>query len=293
MMPFYSQMAKADFEGAGRSMDEAIRLWPSNARYHSWLGYVISQNLPSQCSGIGPEDARTGRTSRGGLPARASAQWPGRRGAPQSRMARSSAGHDREARQEWGQAVALDPDTAIYHLSLGMFLEEAGDADAANRQYIAALDLSPSILDSPFFTRYRARSPERAEAVVREAMSQTETRLGNSNDPILKARLGKFYLYRGDLQRAGGDAGELRARPAQPADGVVQPGRSPRVSRGIARKPGPAIRRPGFSMEAWPGRRCAWARCTTKPGSGRRRSAELRSGRAEVGAHQPGDGGAQ
>ena len=201
MKSFYSQMAKADFDGARRSMDEAIRLWPSNARYHAWRGYAISQNLPSQCPA---SDTKTReQVGQAAADYRRALQLNGRDAVAHHDLGWLDhlLGQDREARQEWEQAVALDPDTAIYHLSLGMFLEEAGAAEAANRQYITALELSPAILDSPFFTRYRARSPERAEAMVKEAMAQTEMRLGNSNDPILKARLGKFYLFRGDIQR--------------------------------------------------------------------------------------------
>ena len=111
-------------------------------------------------------------------------------------------GQDQEARREWEQAIATDPDMAIYHLSLGFFLEEVGDSDGAKRQYVAAIELTPAILDSPFFSRYRGQFPDAAEAVVREAMANTESRLGAGDDPILKARLGKFYLYRRDLPRA-------------------------------------------------------------------------------------------
>lgn len=199
---FYSQMEKADFEGAKRSIDEAVRLWPSNARYHSWRGYAISQNLPSQCPAL---DAKTReRVAVAAADYRRALQLNDRDAVAHHNLAWLDhlLGQDREARQEFERAVALDPDTAIYHLSLGLFLDEAGEAEAAERQYIAALDLSPGILDSPFFTRYRARFPQRAEATVREAVAQTENRLGNANDPILKARLGKFYLNGGDLQRA-------------------------------------------------------------------------------------------
>jgi tetratricopeptide (TPR) repeat protein len=68
---------------------------------------------------------------------------------------------------------------------------------------MAAIVRTPAILDSPFFVRFRGRFPERAESIVRQAIARTEARLGNTNDPILKARLGKYFLHRGDLQRAG------------------------------------------------------------------------------------------
>jgi tetratricopeptide (TPR) repeat protein len=112
-------------------------------------------------------------------------------------------GRDQEAQREFEQAVAIDPETAIYHLSLGFFLEEAGDSAAVTTRYTAAIERTPAILDSPFFARLRRRFPERAESIVQQAITQTEGRLGNTNDPILKARLGKFYLYRHDLRRAG------------------------------------------------------------------------------------------
>jgi tetratricopeptide (TPR) repeat protein len=111
-------------------------------------------------------------------------------------------GQNEEARREWEQAVALDPDTAIFHLSLGFFEEEAGESDAAQKQYVAAIELAPAILDSPFFVRYRKRAPGRAEPALQLAIQETEARLGNGRDPILEARLGKFYQYRGDLVRA-------------------------------------------------------------------------------------------
>jgi tetratricopeptide (TPR) repeat protein len=199
---FYSEMAKADFASANRSINEAIRLWPSNARYHSWRGYALSQNLPSQCPA---PDSKTREAA-----AQAIAEY--RRALqlnPRDSVAHHNLGwldhllgNNQEAQHEFTQAVTLDPDTAIYHLSLGLFLQEFGDSETANRQYLAALELSPAILDSPFFTRYRARFPERAQALVTEATTQTETHLGNSNDPILKARLGKFYLYHADFPRA-------------------------------------------------------------------------------------------
>ena len=83
-----------------------------------------------------------------------------------------------------------------------MFLEESGSVEAARAQYESAIERMPSILDSPFFTRYRNRQTEAADSTVKEAISKLESRLGQGNDPILEARLGKLYQSTGNLGRA-------------------------------------------------------------------------------------------
>lgn len=203
---FYSRVQKADFEGARKSIEEAIRLWPANARYYAWRGYAASQELPSQCPAHGIAlNARTReQVQSAAADYRHALELNGRDAVAHHNLAWLDhlMGHDEEARHEWARAIAIDPETAMYHLSLGFFLEETGDSVGARRQYVAAIELTPVILDSPFFTRYRARFPGRAEAVVTEAMADLESRLKGAGDPILKARLGKLWLFRGDLARA-------------------------------------------------------------------------------------------
>lgn len=203
---FYSQVEKADFKAARKSIDDAVRLWPSNARFWAWRGYAGSQELPSQCPArsapLNPVTRE--RVQQAAADYKHALELNRRDAVAYHNLAWLDhlLGQDQEARREWEQAIANDPDTAIYHLSLGFFLEEVGDSDGAKRQYLAAIELTPSILDSPFFARYRSQFPDAAEAVLRQAMADTESRLRTGNDPILKARLGKFYLCQHDPQRA-------------------------------------------------------------------------------------------
>jgi len=203
---FYSQVANTKFDAARRSIEEAVRLSPSNARYHAWRGYAMSQNLASQCA---PPTIRADAKAREPIAAaaaeyRRAIELNGRDAVAHHNLAWLDhlLGENGKARREWERAVALDPDTAIFHLSLGFYLEEAGESDAAQRQYVAAIELAPAILDSPFFARYRKRAPGRAEATLQLAVQETEARLGRGRDPILEARLGKFYQYRGYAARA-------------------------------------------------------------------------------------------
>jgi len=207
---FYSEVAAAHFTTARESIDDAIHLWPWNARLYGWRAYVESQQLPSQC----PGDAKNG-----GHPLSDSDRHTAQAAADDYRHslalnARDAVAHhnlawlehllgdNTAAAEDWKQAVDLDPGNAAFHLSYGMFLDEAGSGEAARAQYESAIELTPSILDSQFFTRYRSRSPRAADSLVRDVTSKLETRLGSGNDPILEARLGKIYLFEGDTSRA-------------------------------------------------------------------------------------------
>jgi len=207
---FYSQMAAARFGEARESIDEAIRLWPSNARYYSWRAYCESQQLPSQCprrrqngsAALSEEDHQSASEAAGDY--RRSLLLSNRDAVAHHNLAwlEHLLDDNVTADKDWAEAVQLDPNNPVFHLSYGMFQEEIGNADAAKQQYEAAIELSPSILDSQFFIRYRARSAATAESFVADCVSKTESKLRDGRDPVLEARLGKLYLYSGDLQRA-------------------------------------------------------------------------------------------
>jgi tetratricopeptide (TPR) repeat protein len=208
---FYKQVASARFAAASESIDEAIRLWPWNARYYGWRAYVASQQLPSQCPrhtqsddlGLSDKDRKAAQEAAGGY--RHSLMLNGRDAVAHHNLAwlEHLLGDDPAAMQDWRDSVEIDPDNAAFHISYGMFLEESGTVEAARVQYESAIELAPSILDSAFFTRYRGRLPEAADSTVKEAISRLESRLAQGNDPILEARLGKLYLFTGNLGRAG------------------------------------------------------------------------------------------
>ena len=206
---FYRQVASANFIAASDSVEEANRLWPWNGRYYGWRAYVASQELPSQAPkhNANNDQVLSNRDKSAATIAaddyRHALSLNGRDAVAHHNLAwlEHLLGDDAAAGRDSEAAVTFDPDTPVFHLSYGMLLEESGSQEAARRQYEAAIELTPSIVDSPFFTRYRSRSPEAADSVVKEAIAAMEARLAGGNDPILEARLGKLYLFVGNSPR--------------------------------------------------------------------------------------------
>jgi tetratricopeptide (TPR) repeat protein len=200
---FYGQMLAADFAGARKSIDEAIRLWPGNSRYYAWSAYCASQKLPPQCPRCfhGMDSAMSGADQQSARRAiddyRHALQLNSRDAVAYHNLAwlEHLLGEDTAAERDWREATQIDPDNAVFHLSYGMFLEEIGKAQAGREEYEAAIELSPSIVDSPFFVRYKERNPEAANSIVADCIAKIEGRLGRGRDPILEARLGKLYQY--------------------------------------------------------------------------------------------------
>ena len=200
---FYSQMLAADFASARKSIDEAIRLWPGNARYYTWSAYCASQQLLPQCprcframgSAVTKADQQTAR--RAVEDYQHALQLNDRDAVAYHNLAwlEHLLGEDTAAEKDWRQATQIDPDNAVFHLSYGMFLEETGNAQEGREEFQAALELSPSIVDSPFFVRYAEHSPNAADAIVAHCIAKIESRLGRGRDPISEARLGKLYQY--------------------------------------------------------------------------------------------------
>ncbi len=200
---FYGQILAADFVGARKSIDEAIGLWPGNARYYTWSAYCASQKLPPQCPrcfhgmGSAMSGADQQSTRRAIDDYRHGLQLNSRDAVAYHNLAwlEHLLGEDKAAEKDWREATQIDPDNAVFHLSYGMFLEEMGKTQAGREEYEAAIELSPSIVDSPFFVRYKERNAEAANSILADCIAKIEGRLGRGRDPILEARLGKLYQY--------------------------------------------------------------------------------------------------
>lgn len=207
---FYAQMLSADFTGARKSIDEAIGLWPSNARYYGWRGYTMSQKLSPHCSHglresqppLNAEDQSSIRLAIADY--RKTLELNSRDAVGHHNLAwlEHLSGDDASAKKDWEEAVAIDPGNHVFHLSYGMFLEEVGETARAKEEYQIAIEMSPSIVDSQFFARYRIRDQNAADSVVSAVTVALGRRLERGQDPILEARLGKLYLFQGDLARA-------------------------------------------------------------------------------------------
>jgi tetratricopeptide (TPR) repeat protein len=207
---FYKQMSAADFLSARRTIDEAIRLWPTNARYYTWSGYCYSQKLPPQCPRC-IHDMNSAMTEADRKSAefaieeyRHALQLNGLDAVAWHDLAwlEHLLGDDDAAEKDWQKATIIDPGNAVFHLSYGMVLDEIAKESEAQKQYEVAILLSPSIVESPFFIRYGARSPESAAAIVAHCVTTIEGKLNGGHDPILQARLGKLYQYLGDRKRS-------------------------------------------------------------------------------------------
>ncbi len=66
-------------------------------------------------------------------------------------------GDDKHARERIGEAIRIDPNTALYHVSSGLLYERNGQLRDAYREYSEAIAISPSLVDSEFFAELRIR----------------------------------------------------------------------------------------------------------------------------------------
>jgi len=99
-------------------------------------------------------------------------------------------------------AIALDSTQPMLHVSLGLIQERYGEKESAYQEYAYAVRLSPGIVESPFFSDLKIRMPDQADRIVSSVILDLENKLKQDRSPLLKAKLGKLYLYKKSLEPA-------------------------------------------------------------------------------------------
>lgn len=202
---FYSALVNGDVDEARSRIAEAARLSPGDARYAAWSAYVDGQTVPteaSECSQV----AQPLTVSQREAAERAVAgyQMAAQLNQFDAQFHHNMAwlyhrlGEDQRALQEFETAVRLDRPNPILHASFGLLLESIGEVNRADGEYARAIALSPQLIDSRFFEDLKQRSAERATHVLKTSVSL----LGESDNPILEAKLGRIYAELGEKARA-------------------------------------------------------------------------------------------
>ncbi len=91
------------------------------------------------------------------------------------------------------KSLEIDPNIALYHISLGIFNESRQRMEVAKREYFNAIRLSPEIIESQFFHDLLTRIPENKSTVINTCINDIEKIVASDNSFILKARLAKLY----------------------------------------------------------------------------------------------------
>jgi len=99
-------------------------------------------------------------------------------------------------------SLEIDPNIALYHISLGIFNENRQRMEAAKKEYFNAIRLSPEIIESQFFHDLLTRIPENKSTVINTCINDLEEIVASDNSFILKARLARLYY---ELNMSGAD----------------------------------------------------------------------------------------
>ena len=100
------------------------------------------------------------------------------------------------------KALKLDPGSSLYHISRGLLFEKQNNLEYAISNYSIALQNSPDMLESEFFSDLIIRQPLFSDTIINKSLKYLSNEVKNSNSPILKARLGKLYLYKNKIDKA-------------------------------------------------------------------------------------------
>lgn len=120
-------------------------------------------------------------------------------------------GNDSAADVDFMRASMLDAQDPAVHVGRAIFLEHQGRQVEAEREYVRAIEISPSIANSRLFCEIRARSPMEAERVLSAARQRITS---DSPSPIRSAKLAFLNVLAGDTTAALSEANDaLRQLP--------------------------------------------------------------------------------
>lgn len=101
----------------------------------------------------------------------------------------------------FSQAVKLEPNVALYHISKGL-ITESRNTTKAFEAYKQAVLLSPDITDSSFFQDLKKRNPRKTEELLKEASDVLQQILSVRYTSIIEAKAGKIMLSLGKTESA-------------------------------------------------------------------------------------------
>ena len=108
-------------------------------------------------------------------------------------------GDEEQARKQIGEAIRLEPNTALYHLSSGLLFERNGYLNAAYDEYSEAIARSPQMLDSEFFAQLRIRHGEELPRIIDQSMDNINRFM---DTPMRTAALAKMSFQENDYKSA-------------------------------------------------------------------------------------------
>ncbi len=168
------------------------------------------------------------------------------------------------------RATEINGGLPLYRISLGVLHEYSGELDAAYQEYGRAIRISPGVADSQFFIDFRKRSPEAAEKIISDAISDFQEQVRRGAGPTAKAKLGKLTLDRQpDLALRVWNR-EPRNFPTSHALGSISARSTSAV--GTAIKPSSITKKRSSSTAAKPASSSVWPTTTIKSNVRRMRS---------------------
>jgi tetratricopeptide (TPR) repeat protein len=206
---FSNQLIQKRYESAAGSIEEAIRLAPERADFLANRGHLLARTIhfaPADFAenklvidGENAERVKRAITSyRQALELNPGDDWYYNN----LGWLHSYLQEQEESIECMKRAINLDGDNTIHHLSLGLLYERYHQPQLAYPEYQKAVQNSPSVLDSEFFADLRRRNSHAATEIIERVTDSLENAIGADSDPLIQAKLGKMYLFKGSIHQA-------------------------------------------------------------------------------------------